>query len=168
MDSQYSTKNDSGRRRSSSCFSSVCSSTRTGSHNDFCATPGGAPMARSLLTSWRRWFSQLGPASRQGKTHQHSPWRKRLLLEALEERIVLSPINYVVTSTADSGAGTLRDAITQINAGNPSYTKEIDFAIGTVGSAQTISPASSLPAITTSGVYINGLSQGGSGNTTRL
>ncbi len=75
-------------------------------------------------------------------------------------------IVYTVTSTADDGsAGTLRDAINQVNTGK---YNEIDFNIGTSGSAQTINLASQLPTLTASGVYINGLSQGGSGNTTQL
>ncbi len=72
----------------------------------------------------------------------------------------------IVSSTADDGSpGTLRYAITQANTGN---FAEIDFAIGAVGSAQTIQLTSALPTLTASGVFINGLSQGGSGNTKRL
>jgi hypothetical protein len=87
-------------------------------------------------------------------------------LEPLEDRYLLSP--YVVTSTADDGsAGTLRDAITQADKAGSTIT-EIDFNIGTAGSAQTISLTSQLPALTANGVFINGLSQGGSGNTKHL
>ncbi len=72
---------------------------------------------------------------------------------------------YVVTSTADDGsAGTLRDAINQVNAGN---FKVIDFSISGTG-VQTINLTSQLPTLTASGVSINGSSQGGSGNTKRL
>ncbi len=79
---------------------------------------------------------------------------------------VTSAAPYVVTSTADDGiVGTLRDAINQVNAGK---YHEIDFKIGTSGSAQTINLTSQLPALTANGVFINGLSQGGSGNTTQL
>src|SRR5581483_10306337 len=60
---------------------------------------------------------------------------------------------YVVTSAADSGSGTLRDAITQAN--NPANgINAIDFAIGTSGSTQTISLASALPALTANNVFI--------------
>src|SRR5579884_3838018 len=85
----------------------------------------------------------------------------RLGLEPLEDRWLLSP--YIVTSAADDGsAGTLRDAITQANAAGSTIT-EIDFNIGTAGSAQTINLTSQLPALMANGVFINGLSQGGSG-----
>jgi hypothetical protein len=50
---------------------------------------------------------------RNRKGHR-KPRRQRLYLEVLEDRMVLSP--YIVTTTADSGTGSLRDAITQINA----------------------------------------------------
>jgi hypothetical protein len=84
----------------------------------------------------------------------------------LEDRWLLSA--YVVTSAADSGAGTLRDAIAQANAAG-STIAEIDFNIGTAGSAQTINLLSQLPALNApNAVYINGLSQGGAGNSVPL
>ena len=65
---------------------------------------------------------------------------------------------YTVTSTADSGAGSLRQAILDANA-NPG-ADTIEFNI--VGSGvQTIAPASALPAIT-DGVTIDGYTQPGS------
>jgi hypothetical protein len=65
-------------------------------------------------------------------------------------------ITFPVTSTADSGGGSLRDAITSANA-TPGLDT-IDFAIGT--GAQTISPTSVLPTITDP-VSIDGTSQPG-------
>jgi parallel beta-helix repeat protein len=65
-------------------------------------------------------------------------------------------IIYPVTSTGDSGPGSLRDVITSAN-GNPGLDT-IDFAIGT--GAQTISPTSVLPTITDT-VNIDGTSQPG-------
>src|SRR5690349_6637582 len=119
-------------------------------------------MARNLRWSWRRWLSQLGPLT--GQQTRPRQRRLRLLLEALEERLV--PANpYVVTTAADSGTGSLRDAITQINASNALYTTEIDFSITGTG-VHTISLLSPLPQVTRAGTYINGLTQGGSGNTT--
>ena len=68
------------------------------------------------------------------------------------------PTTLVVTSTADSGAGSLRQAITQANA-NPDFTY-IDFAIA--GSCpSTITLVSALPALATS-LRINGWTQPGS------
>jgi hypothetical protein len=65
-------------------------------------------------------------------------------------------IVFPVTSTADSGGGSLRDAIMSANA-TPGLDT-IDFAIGT--GAQTISPTSVLPTITDP-VSIDGTSQPG-------
>ncbi len=121
------------------------------------------------FSSWiRRWKRSLDrrwalyqTLRRKAVARRHA---FRPCLETLEERFLLS--TYTVNSTADDGsAGTLRYGINQANLGK--YT-EIDFQIGTSGSAQTISPTSQLPALTANGVFINGLSQGGSGNTTRL
>ncbi|MFN3981595.1 MAG: hypothetical protein ACK4SA_14555, partial [Caldilinea sp.] len=69
---------------------------------------------------------------------------------------------YTVTTTADSGAGSLRQAILDANA-NPG-ADVITFAIGAIGSQQTIQPTSALPTITDP-VTIDGWSQGGSGYT---
>ena len=56
-----------------------------------------------------------------------------------------SATTYTVTSTADSGAGSLRQAITDANA-NPGADT---IAFGIVGSGvHTIAPASPLPQIT--------------------
>jgi hypothetical protein len=80
-------------------------------------------------------------------------------LEALEDRWLLS--TYVVNTTADSGTGSLRDAINSANATGSTIT-EIDFNIGTKGvnsGVQTISPGSALPALTANNVFINGYSE---------
>jgi Right handed beta helix region len=66
----------------------------------------------------------------------------------------------VVTSTADSGAGSLRNAITQINGGVCSAGAAITFAIPGAG-VQTITPLSQLPALTCGPVMIDGYSQTG-------
>src|SRR5579884_3648749 len=113
----------------------------------------------SWIRSWKRSVERRWALyqSMRRKAVVRRPSRPRL--EALEDRWLLSP--YIVTSTADTGsAGTLRDAINQANLGK--YT-EIDFNIGTAGSAQTINLTSQLPTLTANGVFINGLSQGGSG-----
>jgi hypothetical protein len=64
---------------------------------------------------------------------------------------------YTVTSTADSGAGTLRQAITDANAN--SGTDTINFNI-TGSGVQTITPSSSLPTINDP-VIIDGTTQPG-------
>ncbi|MFO7632057.1 MAG: hypothetical protein R6W76_05920, partial [Caldilinea sp.] len=69
---------------------------------------------------------------------------------------------FTVTTTADSGAGSLRQAILDDNA-NPG-ADTITFAIGATGSQQTIQPATVLPTIT-GPVTIDGWSQGSSGYT---
>jgi titin len=76
-------------------------------------------------------------------------------LEVLEGRWL--PSTFLVTNTADAGAGSLRQAILDANA--LSGTNEIDFAIGE-GGAQTIHPTSALPQITHS-VIIDGTTQSG-------
>ncbi|MET0620342.1 MAG: hypothetical protein ABW056_08675, partial [Thermoanaerobaculia bacterium] len=69
-----------------------------------------------------------------------------------------SGLTYTVTSTADSGAGSLRQAITDANT-NPG-ADTIQFNIAGSG-VQTITPASSLPPITEA-VTIDGYTQSGS------
>src|SRR6516225_10013658 len=91
--------------------------------------------------TFSHWLRSLTASRRSTSARKNNRTRKslqgtKLFLEMLEARMVLSP--YMVTTTADSGAGSLRDAITQVNAdtshtlypslGNPSVD-EIDFAI---------------------------------------
>src|SRR5579884_2643980 len=75
---------------------------------------------------------------------------------AVYDETVVPIATYVVTSTADDGsAGTLRDAINHVNAGNDT---EIDFHIAGTG-VQTINLTSALPAIRATGDFINGQSE---------
>jgi hypothetical protein len=83
------------------------------------------------------------------------PVLSRPRLEALEGRWL--PSTFLVTTTDDAGAGSLRQAILDANA-TPG-TDEIDFAIGS-GGAQTIRPRSDLPYVTHS-VIIDGTTQPG-------
>jgi hypothetical protein len=79
---------------------------------------------KNLMPRWLWKKNRPGPSSRV---------RRRLELEPLEERSLLS--TFTVLNTNDSGAGSLRQAILDANAaGSPS---EITFNIGT-GGAQTI------------------------------
>src|SRR5947209_19116721 len=124
------------------------------------------------------------------RSRRKAPPHARLLLEALEDRVV--PSAYVVTTTADSGPGSLRDAITQVNA-DPSHTlyaspsnssvDEIDFNITAASDTgggfnagtgrATITPPTlpvhtpgiNLPAISNA-VLIDGYSQAGASTNT--
>ena len=139
-----------------------------------------------MFSQWLRSLqAPRGRASTsKGRRPRKPASRTRLILELLEERMVLSP--YIVTTTADSGLGSLRDAITQINAdtghvlyaspSNPSVD-EIDFAItaasdtgggfnATTGVA-TIAPLSELPWLTNS-LLIDGYTQAGASKNTLL
>jgi parallel beta-helix repeat protein len=68
------------------------------------------------------------------RTIRKAPQRSRLALEALEDRLV--PSTFTVMNTADSGTGSLRDAISQANAAAGADT--INFDSGVFGSPQTI------------------------------
>ena len=82
--------------------------------------------------------------------------RRHPSVELLETRQMLS--TYVVNSTADSGPGTLRRAISDSN-GDPAQANVISFDLGTSG-VQTIDLLSALPAITQS-VTIDGTTEPG-------
>ena len=87
---------------------------------------------------------------------------RRPRIESLETRDLLAV--FTVTSVADSGSGSLRDAITQANANTESGTDLILFNLN--GDERTISLQSALPTITRP-VAINGASQPGyAGNPT--
>src|SRR5262249_37152277 len=106
------------------------------------------PKRRSIMkfSSWlRNWTSKRSPRGR-GQ-------RFRPQFETLEDRTVLSGGLTVlqVTSLADSGKGTLRDAILRADKGPSSKTYEIDISV--VG---TILLESSLPDLANN-ITINGL-----------
>ena len=102
------------------------------------------------------------PPPRRHRTRRHprvcsgSLFRLRPWLEAMEDRTLLSTL--LVTNTADSGAGSLRQAILDSNAATAGASV-IDFAIPGQG-VQTIAPLSALPPITHA-VLIDGFSQSG-------
>ena len=86
------------------------------------------------------------------KCRRHHSSRRTLGFLALESRVCLSP--FTVTTNADDGPGSLRQAIIDANSANGG---SIDFAIQGSGPF-VISPASSLPAITRP-VVIDGSSE---------
>jgi uncharacterized repeat protein (TIGR01451 family) len=103
-------------------------------------------MSRSHLGPRRPAVAARRPRHRFGRLH----------VESLETRTLLAVIP--VTSTADAGAGTLRDAIMTSNA-STGVPDTITFNIAGAG-VHTISPLTALPAVTDS-VTIDGASQPG-------
>jgi hypothetical protein len=81
------------------------------------------------------------------------PRRYRPAIDILEGRWL--PSTFLVTTTDDAGAGSLRQAILDANA-TPG-PNEIDFAIGD-GGAQTIRPTTALPQVTQT-IIIDGSTQ---------
>ncbi len=77
------------------------------------------------------WFRTRGDG---GPTRRKQERRRRFLVEALEGRQMLS--TFTVTNTADSGTGSLRQAIISSNAATGPNT--INFKINSTG-VQTIS-----------------------------
>ena len=76
------------------------------------------------------------------------------VVESMEERVLFN--TYVVTTTANSGTGSLRDAISKANSHSGSDT--IQFKIGS--GLKTIAPSSSLPQLT-GPTTIDGTTQSG-------
>lgn len=92
------------------------------------------------------------------RSKKHAPIRRRTFsprLELLEDR--LTPATFAVVNTADSGLGSLRQAILDANANLGDDV--INFNIGG-GGVQTIAPTSALPTITDP-VTIDGTTQPG-------
>ncbi len=114
--------------------------------------------------SFRTWFADLQlarNADRLKRGWRRSPRRRQtssfcLAAEVLEVRQLLSAVT--VVNTSDGGAGSLRAAITQVNADTQPGVDTINFAIGT--GVHTIIPLSALPTITHA-VVIDGSSQPG-------
>src|SRR4051812_11858647 len=102
--------------------------------------------------------TSVGPRCRKPRRSRHSFSRKRRALgswylERMEERTLLSTM--WVTSAADGGAGSLRQAILDVNndTSNPA-ADTIAFAIPGAG-VHTIQPLSQLPDVTHP-VFIDG------------
>ncbi|MBL8793769.1 MAG: tandem-95 repeat protein [Planctomycetia bacterium] len=108
-----------------------------------------------MSASWlSRWFRNREATCRPARRIRSI----RPGMEALEDRTL--PATFTVTTVADAGAGSLRQAILDANAA--AGADIIDFRIGTVGDTQSIQPTSQLPLITEA-VQIDGWSQGGTG-----
>lgn len=102
--------------------------------------------------SARHWLRSWLPA--RPRTPARRPNRPLAVL-ALEDRTV--PATFTVTTTADAGAGSLRQAILDANVAGPDA---IAFTIPGAG-VQTIRPLSQLPTVTDP-LVIDGYSQPGS------
>jgi hypothetical protein len=109
------------------------------------------------------WRSLVGLRQRRASARRPSPHgqRCRLGLESLEERAL--PSTFTVLNAADSGLGSLRQAILNADAGGGPAT--IRFAILGTG-FQVIRPLSALPAVTVP-VSIDGFAQPGASPATQ-
>jgi titin len=108
-----------------------------------------------LLAFWRGYLRRQSPSRQHRPAKPARPRSYRLRLEPLEDRLLLS--TFLVTTTADAGAGSFRQAILDANATPEPNT--IAFDIGG-GGVQTIQPLSSLPVVTRP-VVIDGTTQPG-------
>jgi hypothetical protein len=88
-------------------------------------------------TTWQRWLGKFGkrmtgskPKSRLSFSSRRAPLHG-LMLEALEDRLV--PNGYTVSNLADSGSGSLRQAILSANAqGGINSIQFANFLVGTI------------------------------------
>jgi hypothetical protein len=111
-----------------------------------------------MTAAWRsiRTFRPTAHRRRRRLLATSGPLRFRPSFDLVEDRTLLS--TFMVTSTADSGPGSLRQAILDSNAAT-AQANTIDFAIPGSG-VQTLAPASPLPPITRA-VLVDGESQPG-------
>src|SRR5262249_54919259 len=107
-----------------------------------------------------RLIRTLFPARPSTKTRtpatQPKTLRKRLLLQALEDRC--TPASFLVINTNDAGAGSLRDAITMANTTAGNDTINFD-TVGVFSTPQTITLLSTIniiPTTTTDALTIAG------------
>ena len=95
---------------------------------------------------------------RHTASRRFSDSRRRLGVEGLENRHMLT--TFTVLNTDDSGAGSLRQAILNVNADTGSASDVIAFDIGG-GGVQTITPLSPLPRSPTRSRSTAGASRAG-------
>ena len=119
-----------------------------------------------MLRPFRHWPAALRALQssqvqvRPSRGDRQRPRPQLPLLEQLERRDVPAVINLTVTSLADTGAGTLRSAITTADTGDPTNSYVI-----TIVTPGTITLESALPDLS-GDITITGLGTGG-GSTVR-
>jgi hypothetical protein len=89
---------------------------------------------------------------RREKTRKSTVFRRRLHMEALEDRRLLTP--FTVTSTADSGEGTLREAI--LDAAEAGGANTIDFDASLAGQTITLTSNDTNTSYGPTALVING------------
>jgi hypothetical protein len=92
--------------------------------------------------------------------------RLTILVGCLFVALPVSAATFTVTTTADSGPGSLRQAILDSNANDPTESDTIAFNIAGPG-PHMITPTSGLPGIFTRNITIDGYTQPGSSPNTR-
>ena len=120
-----------------------------------------------MFRPFRQWpaFFRAIPSSRVPARHLRSARLRARpqcsVLELLEQRDVPAVINLTVSSLADTGAGTLRSAITTADAGDPT-----DSYVINITAPGTITLESALPDLS-GDITITGLGTGVGGSTVR-
>jgi hypothetical protein len=92
--------------------------------------------------------------------------RLALLIVGVAFALPVSAATFTVTTTADSGPGSLRQAILDSNANDPAESDIINFNIPGAG-PHVITPSSGLPFIFSRNITIDGYTQPGSSPNTR-
>jgi hypothetical protein len=106
----------------------------------------------------RPFLAWLRKATKNTLAPTRRPSRTRLAVEALEDRVVLSP--FVVINNFDSGPGSLRQAMLDANANQGHVT--IDFKIPTtLGNPVSIWVSTPLPPIKFDSVVLDGTTENG-------
>ena len=93
--------------------------------------------------------------SRRSKSTNKAARRKRPSLrpdfELLEDRRLLAPLNFLVTNNADSGPGSLRQAILDANNNPGADSIEFNIAVGAIAESAPIPTSNSVPDGITAG-----------------
>src|ERR1700723_71864 len=95
-----------------------------------------------VATYTNRWVTSFGRFLGTRQRSGHSKHRlAKAILEVLEPRTLLS--TYTVTTTSDSGTGSLRQAITSANTAGGTNTVDLTGVSGTIALASVLPSLSS-------------------------